>query len=178
MPRIKISSIKKNKDQGLSDIDALHRAEVDLEVHRVMQKYQSLTNQFDFTVGGTSARIHGIYVHESVSHEMDIWVNNQNFKNLKTYIEVSFKDGVIGDHSKGSSRIDLLIREIESNNPMSDGNNYYIGDIKTGKSQSGSTYGKSQIDKNEHNVFNNQNNGQKVTHWQFNPGHVSPTHVK
>ena len=67
----------------------------------------------------------------------------------------------------GSSRIDLLIRENTAN-----GQNFWIGDIKTGTSQRGSTYGKTQMEKNQRNV--NRTPGRinlpNVTHWQFNPG--------
>ncbi len=169
---------QRNKDKGMSDADALNRAEIDLEVHRAMQKYQILVNQSDAATGGSSARIHGIYVHADVAKKMDEWVNNQNFKNLIIYTEVSYKDRDIGNGSKGSSRIDILIQEIEGNNPMVNENNYYMGDIKTGKTKSGSTYGEKQMDKNERNVFGDQNNGQKVTHWQFNPGNVSPIQTR
>lgn len=74
--------------------------------------------------------------------------------------------------------MDLLIHETGSNT-MVNPNNYYIGDIKTGKTKRGSTYGTAQMAKNQGNLRNQSITTRApiagVTHWQFTPGNVSPT---
>lgn len=49
--------------------------------------------------------------------------------------------------------MDLVIQENDKYNSMANPNQYYIGDIKTGKSSSGSTYGRKQMNKNQNNIL-------------------------
>ncbi len=78
----------------------------------------------------------------------------------------------------GSSRVDLVIQENNKNNSQANNSNYYIGDIKTGKTTvQGTTYLLDQMNQNQDNILGTTTNYQNipgVMHWQFNPGKSNP----
>ncbi len=168
---------KENENKGLSPTNAAARAEVDLEIHKTMQKYQMLLNQIDPNTGGTTAREHGTLVHNDVAKQMEQWVNTQGFNTIDVDVEIYYRNGNVHEGGGGSSRLDLLIHENNSSNNMANPAYYYMGDIKTGSTVTGSTYGQSQMERNQRNVLGystGRTNIPGVTHWQFNPGRTTP----
>ena len=136
-----------------------------------------LLNQIDPNTGGTTAREHGTLVHNDVAKQMEQWVNTQGFNTIDVDVEIYYRNGNVHEGGGGSSRLDLLIHENNSSNNMANPAYYYMGDIKTGSTVTGSTYGQSQMERNQRNVLGystGRTNIPGVTHWQFNPGRTTP----
>ena len=165
---------QKNLNNGLTPSQAADRAAIDLEVHQAMQKYQILVNQIDPSIGGDPTG-HGIAVHEDVKNQMALWVKTKDFQNIEVDVEGWYRNG-LNEGGRGSSRIDLLIRET-GRNPQVNQNNCYIGDIKTGSPQN--IYGRTQMAKNQGNLHGKSKTAKVpipgTTHWEVRPNNTSPT---
>jgi len=86
----------------MSAVDAAKRAQVDLEVHKAMQKYQMLVNAMDRASKTQDPMpwVHGTKVHTAVRDEMNAWVGQQGFKTIKVYTEIYYYKGNRGQSKK------------------------------------------------------------------------------